>query len=185
MSVATSPVYAGVADAVTVTALDQYGNAITNYTGAVSLTSTDLAAAFGPVTFTSGVGTATVTFATPGSQTVTATSVAITGTSAAVTVNAPPKYVVTVNTDTTTGTVSNCTDQNVTNTPDTNCSLRDAIAAANAISFAPGVTSSTTITFDPTVFGTAKTITLVNGQLELSKKRDDHRYDDGEWSFSG
>ena len=40
-------------------------------------------------------------------------------------------------------------------------SLRDAIAAANAV---PGQT----ITFDPTVFASAQTITLTLGQLELS-----------------
>ena len=49
-------------------------------------------------------------------------------------------------------------------------SLREAIAGANAV---PGQT----ITFDPTVFASAQTITLSLGQLELSdtqRDRDDH-----------
>ncbi len=43
----------------------------------------------------------------------------------------------------------------------TECSLREAITAASA--FASGAT----ITFDPTVFATAQTITLTRGQLEI------------------
>jgi hypothetical protein len=170
VAVTNSPVYAGVADTVTVTPLDQYGNTITNYTGSVVLSSTDTAATLGAVTFIGGVGTATVTFATPGTPTVTATAGAITGVSSAATVNAPPRYVVTVNTDATTGTASNCTDQNQSGaTPDASCSLRDAVTAADAVSFVQGVSSSVAITFDPSVFATAQTITLVNGQLELSQ----------------
>jgi len=77
-----------------------------------------------------------------------------------------PKFVVTVITDTTTGTADNCTDQSAAGAaPDMLCSLRDAIAAANAI--AAG--SDVTITFDQTIFATVQTILLSNGQLELSK----------------
>ena len=66
-----------------------------------------------------------------------------------------PNFVVTVTTDTTTGVASNCTGS-----PTPNCSLRDALAAA----FAAG---SGNITFSPTVFATAQTITLVNGSLSI------------------
>jgi hypothetical protein len=77
-----------------------------------------------------------------------------------------PKFIVTVITDTTTGTANNCTDQSVAGAaPGMLCSLRDAIAAANAI--AAG--SNVTIIFDQTIFATAQTILLSNGQLELSK----------------
>ena len=66
-----------------------------------------------------------------------------------------PNFVVTVTTDTTTGVASNCAGS-----PTPNCSLRDALAAA----FAAG---SGNITFSPTVFATAQTITLVNGSLSI------------------
>ena len=110
-----------------------------------------------------------VSFATAGTQTVTLSASGVSGTSNAVTVQAAPQYMVTVTTDTTTGVASNCTDQNRSGaTPDANCSLRDAITAANAIQFASGVTASTNITFEPSVFGTAQTITLANGVLPLA-----------------
>jgi hypothetical protein len=77
-----------------------------------------------------------------------------------------PKFVVTVITDTTTGIANNCTDQSATGAaPDTVCSLRDAIAAADALSTG----SNATITFDQTTFATPQTILLANGQLELSQ----------------
>ncbi len=76
-----------------------------------------------------------------------------------------PKFVVTVITDTTMGTANDCTDQSATGAaPDMLCSLRDAIAAANALSAG----SNATITFDQTTFATPQTILLSNGQLELS-----------------
>jgi hypothetical protein len=61
-----------------------------------------------------------------------------------------PNFVVAVNTDTTSGVAGNCTTA-----PATNCSLRDALAAA----FAAG---SGNITFSPTVFAAPQTITLGN-----------------------
>ncbi len=79
--------------------------------------------------------------------------------------NASPRYVVTVNTDTTTGTPANCKDQNQSGaTLDTSCSLRDAIAAANALNAGIHVG----ISFDPTAFATAQTITLAHGVLTLN-----------------
>jgi hypothetical protein len=77
-----------------------------------------------------------------------------------------PKFVVTVITDTTTGIANNCTDQSATGAgPDTLCSLRDAIAAADALSAG----SNATITFDQTTFATPQIILLAYGQLELSQ----------------
>ena len=96
----TDPTVAGVAHNVTVTALDDYNNTATGYTGTVHFTSLDGLAilpantAFqagwnGTHTFTNGV-----TFATVGSQTVTATDIltgTITGTSAGITVTQLPQ----------------------------------------------------------------------------------------------
>ena len=67
---------AGQAQAIVVTAVDAYGNPASNYTGTVTLTSSDAGATL-PGAFTFGAGTAAHTFAatfvTAGSQSVTAT----------------------------------------------------------------------------------------------------------------
>jgi CSLREA domain-containing protein len=61
-----------------------------------------------------------------------------------------PSYVVTVNTDTTTGVAANCTNQNLSGaTPDKNCSLRDALAAAAA-------SGAGSVTFNATVFAASQ-----------------------------
>lgn len=65
-------------------------------------------------------------------------------------------YTVTVTTDPASGTAANCTAGSTTNP---SCSLRDAIAAANASG------SAATIYFSPKVIGT---ITLSNGNLALN-----------------
>jgi len=76
-----------------------------------------------------------------------------------------PSYAVTVNTDTTNGSPGNCTDQNLSGaTLDANCSLRDALAASE--------TGGGYITFSATTFGAtqpaaSRTITLVNGTLNI------------------
>lgn len=62
-------------------------------------------------------------------------------------------YVVTVTTDDVTGVAANCTG-----TGSSNCSLRDALAAAAA---------GGDITFDPTVFVAPQTISLANGTLNI------------------
>jgi hypothetical protein len=90
---APSGATAGVAVSVTVTALDQYGNTATGYTGTVQFTSTDPNAtlpansAFTPGD--AGVQTFSVTFGSAGTQTITATdtvSSSISGTSNSITV---------------------------------------------------------------------------------------------------
>jgi len=85
---------AGSPISVTVTALDQYGDTVTNYAGTVHFTSTDAAATLpANSTLTSGVGTFSATLATAGTQTITATDTAqssITGTSGPITVSPGP-----------------------------------------------------------------------------------------------
>ena len=90
---APSSATAGVAVSVTVTALDQYGNTATGYTGTAQFTSTDPNAtlpansAFTPGD--AGVQTVSVTFGSAGTQTITATdtvSSSIGGTSNSITV---------------------------------------------------------------------------------------------------
>ncbi len=80
----------GTATSVTVTALDQFNNVASGYTGTVHFTSSDGSAVLpANSTLTSGSGTFPVTFKSVGSQTVTATDTAtlsITGTSNSVTV---------------------------------------------------------------------------------------------------
>ena len=70
----TSPATAGVASAVTVTAKDLYGNVDANYTGTVSITSSDSKAILpSNTTLTLGIGAFTVTLETAGTQSITAT----------------------------------------------------------------------------------------------------------------
>ncbi len=100
-----SPTVAGVSHTFTVTAIDTYGNVATNYTGTVSLLSSDPQAVFTTptYTFTSGVGagfdngvhTFTGTLETVGTQVIQVTDVAhslsATQTGIVVTVAAPSK----------------------------------------------------------------------------------------------
>ncbi len=156
---------------ITVTAYDAYNNLVSTYNDTVHFTSTDASALLEAyTTLTSGTGTSLAELVTPGTQTITATdtvSAAITGTSGNITA-VIPNFVVTVPTDTTSGTASNCTVQNLPGAlPDANCSLRDAIAAADAVSTA---TVTPTITFASWLTGgRAATITLANGYLDLAK----------------
>ena len=88
---APSTAVAGTPINVTVTALDQFGNVATGYTGTVHFTSTDTAAVLpSDSTLTSGTGTFSVTLETAGSQTITAadkTTASINGTSGAIVVS--------------------------------------------------------------------------------------------------
>ena len=77
----SAPQIAGTA---TVKAVDMYGNIVTSFTGPVSLTSSDATATISPATYTyagadAGTHTYSVTFRTAGTQTVTATAGATTG----------------------------------------------------------------------------------------------------------
>jgi hypothetical protein len=91
--VAPADVVAGTPFNVTVTALDATDQTASGYSGTVHLTSSDGAAVLpADVTLTNGVGIVSVTLATAGDQTVTATdtvSASITGVSATITVTDP------------------------------------------------------------------------------------------------
>jgi photosystem II stability/assembly factor-like uncharacterized protein len=96
---ASSPQNAGVAFNVTVTALDQYGNTVTNFNGQVGITSSDSKAVLPPPSaLTHGVGTFALTLDTAGlADTITATELSVptvTGsTTVAVNAAAPVKVV--------------------------------------------------------------------------------------------
>jgi hypothetical protein len=98
-----SPVTAGVAGMVTVTAKDAYGNVATGYTGTVHFTSSDaqagLPADYPFVAGDQGVHTFSATLKTAGSQSLTATDMAtgsISGTQAGIVVNPGPTSVLVV-----------------------------------------------------------------------------------------
>jgi hypothetical protein len=86
-----SPIDAGVAHTVTVTAQDMYGNVATGYAGTVKITSSDSKAVLpANVGLTNGVGSFTVTLKTAGTQSITATDTvtsSITGSQTGITVN--------------------------------------------------------------------------------------------------
>ena len=100
----TAPVsaIAGTPINVTVTAADQFDNTSTSYAGTVHVSSTDASATLpANATLTSGAGTLSVTLATGGNQTVTATdtvSTSITGTSPAILVSPRADLAVTLGT---------------------------------------------------------------------------------------
>ena len=75
-------------------------------------------------------------------------------------------YIVTVATDTTLGITTDCTDQLLPGaTPDSNCSLRDAIAAANAT---PTIFSEIEFTSTLGSVGSPGVMTLANGPLAVT-----------------
>ena len=95
----SSPQFVGTAGSVTVTAKDAYGNTATGYTGTIHFTSTDgsatLPANYSFVGGDSGIHTFNngVTFATAGTQSITATDTvtgSITGTQSGITINVIP-----------------------------------------------------------------------------------------------
>lgn len=132
----------GIPETLTITALDGTNNMLTTFSGPVTLSSTDGAAQFSSVTWNNGVGTATVTFQTLGSQYATASSGAISGTAGPITVAAPPTFTVTNTQDSGTG------------------SLRQAVADATSA-------GAGTVTFS-SLFSTAQTILLTSGPIIVS-----------------
>ena len=90
--VSLSPVTAGAAGSVTVTAMDAYGNVVTGYAGTVAITSSDIQAVLPPnAVLTNGIGSFSVTLKTAGSQSITATDTvtsSMTGSQTGITVNA-------------------------------------------------------------------------------------------------
>jgi hypothetical protein len=87
-----NPTTAGVANSVTVTAYDAYGNVATGYAGTVKITSSDPKAVLpANAGLTNGVGTFSVTLETAGTQSITATDTVtstITGSQTGITVSA-------------------------------------------------------------------------------------------------
>ena len=87
----TSPLMAGAAGTVTVTALDAFSNTATGYAGTVHFTSSDGSAVLpADSTLTAGVGSFSVTLKTAGTQSVTATdtvTASITGAQSGIVVN--------------------------------------------------------------------------------------------------
>jgi CSLREA domain-containing protein len=143
-----SPVYVTVPYTGTVNALDSYGGLATSFSGSVNITTSGGSPTVSsPITVTNGVGTFTVAFSTAGPESITASFTGLTSTpQTGIMVNAAPSYVVTVATDDVTGDASQCQNGGGA----ANCSLRDAITAANAagagnIAFS-GVTGTITLT---------------------------------------
>jgi hypothetical protein len=79
---------AGLPVVVTITATDAYGNTAAGFAGPVTLTSSDPQAVLPSTTLANGAGSASVTFLTAGTQTVTAAAGPVVGTSAGVLVSA-------------------------------------------------------------------------------------------------
>jgi fibronectin-binding autotransporter adhesin len=138
----------GTAFSFTVAAVDQYNNLLSGYTGTVHFTSSDASASLpADYTFTTadqGMHTFSATLRSTGSQTLTATDTITSSATGSATVSVAPVLVVTNTNDSGTG------------------SLRWAVTWANTLP------SADTITFDPTVFGTAQAITLTSGPLTLT-----------------
>ncbi len=83
----------GVGHKVTVTAVDVFGNTVTSYpTTAVTVTSSDPAFTPGTVTLVKGVGSATLTLTTLGSQSLTASASAISGSQSNINVVSPATH---------------------------------------------------------------------------------------------
>ncbi|MFZ0661702.1 MAG: Ig-like domain repeat protein [Acidobacteriaceae bacterium] len=128
--------------------------------GAETVTFYNGGTSIGTATLSSGVATLNIASLPDGTDTLTASYPgdsafsAATSNTVAQAVNVPfgsiPGFAVTVNTDTTSGVAANCTTA-----PAPNCSLRDALAAANAA-------GSGNITFNATVFAAPQTIALGN-----------------------
>lgn len=132
----------GIPETLTITAYDGTNSVLTTFSGPVTLTSTDSAAQFSSITWNNGVGTATVTFQTIGSQYVTATSGAISASAGPITVAAFSTFTVTTTQDFGAG------------------SLRQAVN--NATTAGGG-----TINFS-SLFSTPQTIALTGGPITVS-----------------
>jgi hypothetical protein len=156
VAVSPSPAVAGSIVTVTATLKDSSGNAINNATA--SFRSTSSTATFGTPSVSGNVISATMTDTAVETAPITITlggaaSGILSGSEKFVT----PVYTVTVATDPSSGngTPANCIDPNISASGNTNCSLRDAVAAANALT---GVT--TNINFATPLFSSAHTVLI-------------------------
>jgi hypothetical protein len=153
-----SPTYSNVVHYVTVTIEDSFGNVITNYTGTVTISTSDSSAVFSPsYAFTSadmGTHNFGLNLVTTGTQSISATDGTLSGSETGIIVNPRPHFVVNSLTD---DVGSAACDGNEP------CSLRSAIDQTNSL-------GAGDITVDTTQFsGSAPwTTTLTNGVLELT-----------------
>jgi len=156
-----SPTYASVPHPFTVSVTDSFGNAVTSYTGTVTLISSDANVVVAPTPYTfvgadMGTHTFTATFPTVGTQTITVGDGVLGGIQSGIVVNPRPQLVVNLLADDTGSAASAC-DGSVP------CSLRSAISQANSL-------GAGDITIDTSQFGgtTPWTSTLTTGVLGLS-----------------
>jgi large repetitive protein len=155
---AITTAYVGSVDNISLTAYDAYGNLASSSTDTIALTATDTTATL-PANFglSGGIANEPVTFNHTGTFTVTASDVTNIGVPAAttvgITVQTVPGFTVGTATDPGgSGTAANCPNQAVANPPSTaNCSLRDAIAAINAVGLTGATSSQPIINFTSAV----------------------------------
>jgi hypothetical protein len=153
-----SPDYANVVHFVTVTIEDSYGNVITNYTGTVTISTSDSSAVFSPSYTFTGADMGTHNFGlnlvTVGTQSISATDGTLSGSETGIVVSPRPQFVVNSLAD---DAGSAACDGNEA------CSLRSAVAQSNNL-------GAGDITVDTTqLSGSAPwTAMLTNGVLELS-----------------
>ncbi len=150
---ATTPVWGRLPFTLTVTAFDAFDNVATGYRGTVHFTSTDANAVLPADYVFTAADNGTHQFSpalyTIGNQTITATdtvNASITGTSNTIAVQANNNN----------GIVVTRLDDREQNCSVGDCSLREAVKAANVL---PG---DDTISFDPNVFATPQTIELTS-----------------------
>jgi len=153
-----SPDYANVVHSVTVTIEDSYGNVITNYTGMVTISTSDSSAVFSPsYTFTTadmGTHNFGLNLVTVGTQSISATDGTLSGSQTGIVGSPRPQFVVTSLGD---DAGSAACDGNEA------CSLRSAINQSNGLGAGDITVNTTQFT------GSAPwTATLTNGVLELS-----------------
>jgi len=138
--VSPSPAAAGATVTVTVTLEDAGGNAIPSATA--SFSSASATASFGTPSVSGNVITVSMTDTAVETASISVTLGGVaTGTLNGSEQFVAPAYVVTVATDESSGSgvAANCVDPNISSAGNTNCSLRDAVAAANALA---GVTAN-------------------------------------------
>jgi predicted outer membrane repeat protein len=164
-----SPQQVGATGTVTISATDPSGNPLPTFQGMAAITTSDPQAVINSgqdsaVTLLGDTATATVAFATAGTQSITAsgslsgagmTSASQTG----ISITAPPNFV--VNTDGDSGAGAQDCPANPSASGPGSCTLRDALAAA-------ANTGSGNITFDSSVFSSANSAAQNTIQLQAN-----------------
>jgi hypothetical protein len=167
------------------TALDQYGNTATGYTGSQTVSFSDPSTApdgTGPtypshVTFTSGVGTASITLVDAESTTLTATQSSVTGTSGTFTVSAGSQaslYLTNITQQPTpavacTGPVTNLTTCTSTGESSTAQTLTASLQLVDTYGNVTTNTSGSNITVNLSRSGSGATLTPSSGNLTIAR----------------